>query len=326
MTSAPLLVLHPGALGDLVAAFAVLLQLKKRFPGGIDGVCQEHLVRLAVDLGIFRRAVAMEAAAFAALYSDAVGPAEAALTAFFRPYGAVLLFSNAPALETGVLRVFSGPVHRIPPRPEVSRRIHVHDHLLANLVAAGLLGPSAADAPFPEGFPRRKPGPFRDLRGKRILLHPGSGSPRKNWPLERFLALAGRLRREGMAPEFIAGPAEARLAARIRGVEDGWRVHAPASLADLAALLKEGDGYAGNDSGVSHLAAFLGLPTLALFGPSDPVRWRPRGRAAAVLTAPGEGCAPCFEREGESCEGSPCLAGISVDAAAGRLMALLAEG
>lgn len=326
MPSAPLLVIHPGALGDLVAAFAVLLQLKKRFPGGIDGVCQEHLVRLTVDLGIFRRSFALEAAAFASLYSDPPGPAEATLTAFFRPYGEILLFSSAPALEAGVFRVFSGPVHRIPPRPEVSRRIHVHDHLLANLVAAGLLGPPSMDAPFPEGFPRRKPGPFRDLLGRRILLHPGSGSPRKNWPLERFLALAGRLRLDGMAPEFIAGPAEARLAARIRGGEDGWRVHAPASLGDLAALLKEGGGYAGNDSGVSHLAAFLGLPTLALFGPSDPARWRPRGRAAAVLTAPGEGCDPCFEREGGNCEGSPCLAGISVDAVAERLKTLLTEG
>lgn len=319
----PLLVIHPGALGDLVAAFAVLLQLRKRFPGGIDGVCQEHLVRLTVDLGIFRKAVAMEAAAFALLYSDPPGPAEATLTAFFRPYGEILLFSSAPALEAGVFRVFSGPVHRIPPRPEVSHRIHVHDHLAARLAAAGLIESSEGNTTFPEGFPPRKGAPCRDLRGKRILLHPGSGSPRKNWPLERFAGLAVRLRREGLVPEFIIGPAESDPGARIRGFEGGWRVHAPASLTDLLSLLKGADGYAGNDSGVSHIAAFLGLPTLALFGPSDPVRWRPRGRAAAVLTAPGEECEPCFEREGGNCGGSPCLAGIPVHAAAERLMALL---
>lgn len=319
----PLLVVHPGALGDLVATFANLLRLNQRRPGGIDGVCQEHLVRLTVDLGIFRRAFAVEAAAFAALYSDAPGPADATLAAFFHPYRAVLLFSNATILEAGVSRVFPGPVHRIPPRPPASRRIQVHDHLAARLSAAGLLDPPAADAPFPGGFPLRKTSPCRDLRGKTILIHPGSGSPRKNWPLDRFVALAGRLRREGLAPAFITGPAEPHLAARIRAFEGGWTVHAPAALSDLIRLLSAGDGYVGNDSGVSHLAAFMGLPTLALFGPSDPVRWRPRGRAVAVLTASGHGCDPCFEREDTNCDGTPCLAGITVDDAADRLLDLL---
>ncbi|WP_373499595.1 glycosyltransferase family 9 protein [Desulfococcus sp.] len=320
---APLLVVHPGALGDLVATFANLLRLKQRRPGGIDGVCQEHLGRLAVDLGIFRRAFAVEAAAFAGLYSDAPGPAEAALAAFFRPYRAVVLFSSAPALEAGVSRVFRRPVYRIPPRPPAVLPVHIHDHVFARLAAAGLLDPADGEAPFPEGFPTLNTKPCQGGRGKTILIHPGSGSPRKNWPLERFVALACRLRREGMVPEFIAGPAEPHLVTQIREDESGWTVHAPAALTDLRRLLAAGDGYVGNDSGVSHLAAFLGVPTLALFGPSDPVRWQPRGRALSILTASGNVCEPCFEREATNCDGTPCLAGISVDDAADRLLDLL---
>ena len=98
-----------------------------------------------------------------------------------------------------------------------------------------------------------------------ILLHPFSGSSRKNWPLRNYRDLAARL------PE----PVE-------------WAVNASGiylfeDLGDLAGSLNGTRLFVGNDSGITHLAAALGVPTLALFGPTDPARWAPRGPNVTVL-------------------------------------------
>jgi len=97
-------------------------------------------------------------------------------------------------------------------------------------------------------------------------IHPFSGSPRKNWPLERFRALARELERT-MPVRWCAGPEDPPLAEAVR-FDD---------LYDLACWLARAALYVGNDSGVTHLGAAVGTPVLALFGPTDPAVWAPRG-------------------------------------------------
>lgn len=317
---APILVFHPGALGDVVTTFDNLLRLKQRFPGGIEGVCQDAVGKLACNLGIFRRAFPVESAIFSALYAEVPGISDLAVGEFFSPYREVVLFSNSQSLENGISRVFHGPVYRIPPRPPLNCRIHVHDHIFKHLAAAGLLTVANGRAPFSKGFPLAR---LRKGASKTVFIHPGSGSPRKNWPPARFVALARRICQEGMVPEFILGPAEGHIGSWLAEGESGWTVHSPVTLDTFLTLLESGDGYVGNDAGASHLAAYLGLPTLAIFGPSDPVRWRPRGRAAAVLALSELSCVPCFERSDQNCEGSPCLLSITVADVAARLLDLL---
>jgi ADP-heptose:LPS heptosyltransferase len=77
-------------------------------------------------------------------------------------------------------------------------------------------------------------------------------------------------------------------------------------LTELAGRLKAGGGFIGNDSGVSHLAAFIGLPTVAVFGPSDPEIWKPMGRAVKVVRSDLE-CSPCFETKTVGCEEIECF-------------------
>jgi ADP-heptose:LPS heptosyltransferase len=103
------------------------------------------------------------------------------------------------------------------------------------------------------------------------VLHPFSGSARKNWPLERFQELAERLQRR--MPVFWC-----------RGPEDELpgAVYIP-DLYDLACWLGRARVFIGNDSGPTHLAAAAGTPVIALFGPSDPVVWAPRGRHVRVI-------------------------------------------
>ncbi|MBZ5727910.1 MAG: glycosyltransferase family 9 protein [Acidobacteriia bacterium] len=103
------------------------------------------------------------------------------------------------------------------------------------------------------------------------VIHPFSGSAKKNWPLEKYRALARRLERI-MPVRWCAGPEDPPLAEAVR-IDD---------LYELACWLARARLYLGNDSGITHLAAAVGTPVLALFGPSDPAVWSPRGEHVRV--------------------------------------------
>jgi heptosyltransferase III len=104
-----------------------------------------------------------------------------------------------------------------------------------------------------------------------VVIQPFSGSPPKNWPLPFYRELAAQL---PCMVEWTAGPEEE--------LPEATRF---TNLGDLAAWLAGARLYIGNDSGITHLAAAVGVPTLALFGPSEPHTWAPRGRNVSVLRA-----------------------------------------
>lgn len=106
-------------------------------------------------------------------------------------------------------------------------------------------------------------------RGDFAVIHPFSGSARKNWPLERFRELAGRI---GWPVEWSAGPQEP--------LEGALRFE---NLYDLACWLARSRLYIGNDSGITHLAAAAGAPVVAIFGPTDPAIWAPRNQHVHVV-------------------------------------------
>ena len=116
------------------------------------------------------------------------------------------------------------------------------------------------------------------------------------------------LETDGLKPEFVLGPAEEMLADELQ--QQARLVHMPCDLIGLAALLESAGGYIGNDSGASHLAAYLGLPAVVIFGPADPGRWAPLGRAVRVVPV-GLQCRPCFETDHANCDDPQCLADIS---------------
>jgi ADP-heptose:LPS heptosyltransferase len=117
-----------------------------------------------------------------------------------------------------------------------------------------------------------------------LAIHPGSGAPAKNWPSERFAELAAELGPEPFL--LVDGPADAAAAAGLAaGAAPVVRAHR-LSLRTLGAVLRRAGLFVGNDSGVTHLAAAWGTPTLALFGPTDPTTWSPVGRRVAVVRSP----------------------------------------
>ena len=128
------------------------------------------------------------------------------------------------------------------------------------------------------------------VAGRFVAIHPGSGSTRKNWPMDRFMALARQVRDEARCEVvWLAGPAELErgTTAAVAGL-----ILSDLTLAQVAGVLALADAYAGNDSGISHLAAAVrrparrATPTLVLFGPTDRRLWAPPGRHVRVLAAP----------------------------------------
>jgi ADP-heptose:LPS heptosyltransferase len=300
LTATPLLIFHQGALGDWVNLFPHLVALRTRFQR-IDVVCKSQIGALAQHLKLADRAYPSESALFAPLFGE--GPLPPRL-AMFDHYGTIVLFSYNGTLRQRVLSLTGAQVHLIPPRPATESRIHIQSHYTAWLEQLSVLPSLPAGAtPALTGKNWRRPG----FDPRCVLIHPGSGSRRKNWPLERFLALRQRLGEHGFKSSFLLGPAEAHLAAaQLHPMER------PVDLVALAERLRSAGAFIGNDAGTAHLAAFLGLPTLAIFGPSDPARWRPHGRSTAIIQS-ADGCMPCFETNPSPCPTMDCLDRISVD-------------
>jgi len=125
-----------------------------------------------------------------------------------------------------------------------------------------------------------------DRDSELIVIHPGSGGLEKCWCLDNFLSLAGMLRSQGLNVIFLLGPAEQeRLSSNDIGqMRDVGKCLEGLSLPEVLAVLTCVDGYVGNDSGITHLAASMGVRTFVVFGPTSPAVYRPIGPAVTVFS------------------------------------------
>jgi heptosyltransferase III len=119
----------------------------------------------------------------------------------------------------------------------------------------------------------------------RLAIHPGSGSPKKNWPLDHWAALLGELISSFDEVLLISGEADADVAEKIRPLVPMAKLRRCAcrSLWDLVSELSQATLFIGHDSGVTHVAAAAGVRTVALFGPTDPAIWAPNGDRVIVI-------------------------------------------
>jgi len=140
--------------------------------------------------------------------------------------------------------------------PAAGESMHAADFFLRQ---AGCEGPAVPRLDCPRGE-------RRDF----VAIHPFSGSARKNWPLDRYKELAARLE---WPVEWCAE------------VDGAVRID---NLYELACWLATARLYIGNDSGITHLAAAAGTPVVAIFGPTNPSVWAPRGEKVQVVSGPLE--------------------------------------
>ncbi len=282
---------HDGALGDVLLSLSCLWALREagrtlHFAGRAD------IGRLLSASGVIAEASDAGAVRYAGLYD---GQPDGSLLAYLSQFDlAVVLTADADGpVSRAVGKAVPGTrtVITVPP-PDVRTS--------ASRYRLGQLAPGAD-----RDVRTRLPVPSSHLelalamlarwgwKGDRplIMVHPGSGGRRKRWPLDRFFFLARTMVAERGAFVVVStGPAEDE--AFLDQVETYCREQeltahvGDADLAALAALLGCCSAYVGNDSGVSHLAAAVGAPTIALFGPTDHVVWAPVGTQVKVISAP----------------------------------------
>ena len=141
-----------------------------------------------------------------------------------------------------------------------------------------------------------------------LWIHPGSGGRFKCAPPAWTKALATHLEAQGLSLEVILGPAEKDLRDLFSGPKQGTFL--PRDLAEAQRRLSKGRGFVGFDSGLSHLAASLGLPTVAIFGPTPWRYWAPFGPQVLVLV---QRCSCLLQgKDPRACE-DPCLGHLPPD-------------
>ena len=288
-TQATLLVMRAGAIGDLVLTLPALAALRERFP--------QHQLLLAArsDMLPLLSGVADDVIPFDSLLLAPLFNSESEFSSELR--------EKLGSIELAVLWL-----------PE--RTAHIVGHSLKRLGAVRVLSADPLpvdkhaaehllDALEPLGIPRGTvttpvltlPDKARDDAtwqklgidaGTRVIaLHVGSGGVTKRWPIANFVELAQRL---AEAPNtvvlVIRGPAEEELTGLTDIGSPRIMLLDSPSITALANVLTWCALYVGNDSGITHLAAALGRPTVALFGPTDPAIWGPRGAHVSIIRSP----------------------------------------
>jgi ADP-heptose:LPS heptosyltransferase len=270
-----ILIIHPGALGDVLQAVPALRGLRTAAPGGrLVFAGQPRLARLLVALGVVDEGRAFDGLGLEALFTDE--PAPPALAAFLGGFTRVVSWFGSRE-PTYVARL-GALVDAIVARPVPDDDAPVWRHLIATLPASTLAERDAVAPIRPAGRPPASAA---------LVVHPGSGGTWKQWPAERFAeAIAAVATRHALPVVVHQGPAdraavEALLARLDAPVE---RLVEP-ELPELAAALSLARAYLGSDSGVSHLAASVGAPSVILFPPAHLPRftpWSPTARPIAM--------------------------------------------
>jgi ADP-heptose:LPS heptosyltransferase len=265
------LVYHTGALGDYITTLPAFCGWRRAHPRDQIILLGSPALATLAPPGVFDEVWDAGSRLFAHLFS--AGDPDAREADRFRRVRSALLFASASSPVERHLAALGVPaIIRQDPFP--SDRTHAVDYHLSVIP-----GPAAGpDERVPRVRIEKGAAPGRARLT--VALHGGSGSREKNWPMERFMGIADTLTREGHDVAWIQGPAEHGKPAP--AVSEVWR---DLSLTALAGALASCRFYVGNDSGVTHLAAASGCPTIALFGPSDHRVWAPRGGMVRMIVS-----------------------------------------
>ncbi len=281
-----ILVLRGGALGDFIVTLPALAALRAAFPTArIELAGNAPAAALAVQRGLLDAAHSQHESRWSALYASSGLPPDFAsyLASFdlilnFWPDPEATLARHIESLSAPIFLTSSAHPTRAPAaahycEPLRTLGITVTDFfylLRARAEARPIRGSdlSALNSQLSTSSP--------------IALHPGSGSPQKNWPLPRWLELAAWLR-STHATELLIITGEAETpATRAALAPHGASAHA-LPLEDLIERLAACRLFIGHDSGISHLAAACGVLGLLLFGPTDPAIWAPPAPHVQIL-------------------------------------------
>lgn len=284
MVDAPLvLVFRPGALGDTIVTADALLALRARFPEArVELVGNREAGWLLEATGLVDRVSPFDAPEVTSLFL----PRPCVPRRWHDAVCVVLWLEDAETLAAAFRQAGAQLVTWATPRPPAGE--HVAAYLARTLAAIGVTAPARCPG-APGRWATQAQEWDRAAAGRGpALLHPGSGSSQKNWPAENYVRLVQQLARGGWEVSLLRGPADTAAVAQVAQQLDApIAIAAPPTLRELAGVLARAGMYVGNDSGVSHLSARLGVPSIVVFGPTDPATWAPRGASVVVLGGMG---------------------------------------
>jgi len=320
-----MLIIHQGALGDFILALPALEILRQSFPPArIVFMGYPRILELIENRFYGQEILSIDQKGMASFFVRD-GSLDPPLCGFFKNFDLIVVFgkNGEGNLIKNLQRATPGQVLHVNPFPRWDERIHLADHLLKELSRYKFPTPAGgvprlhlkdSDRDWGRSYWEAK-GVTPEERTGLIILHPGSGSRKKLWPPERFLDLMRILRKRSPSRwVVILGPAEGpeiRKVFEAEGAEALILVKG-LPLIQLASVMEGARLCVGNDSGISHLAAALGIPTVAIFGPTDPKVWAPRGREVAVVYRKIH-CSPCPQERFFLCQNLECLKGVSVE-------------
>ena len=289
-----ILAIRGGAIGDFILTLPAIRLLRETFAHcHLEILGYQHIAALASEAG----------PAPGRTYADAVRHIEAGpLAGFFARHGNLSdewaayfasfhqvvswLFDPDEIFETNIKR--AGVKNYLSAYARIDDQAHATSQLARGLERLALFLDEATARIIPSDSASQAAATWLRERGAEIgetvAIHPGSGSAKKNWPVERWREVAERLRAEGRRLLLIGGETDDAALEALAPLTPLVARHLP--LPVLAALLSQCAAYYGHDTGISHLAAATGVPTTLLFGPTDPSVWAPQGPNVRVITAP----------------------------------------
>ena len=277
-----ILVIRGGAIGDFILTLPALKLLRDGFPSAhIEILGYKHIVALAEISGYADATRSIEYSALSSFFSRE-GELAPELMSYFGSFQQIIsyLFDPDEIFATNLARC--GVRNLLTGSPKITGREHAARQLARPLERLGLY----LDVPVAIIQPNEWKSAAK-MDGSFIAIHPGSGSEAKNWPLNNFLELAEWLlaAKENWKLLLIGGEADAGQMSSLERVlpNDRIRIALNLPLPQLATMLQHCQFYIGHDSGISHLAAAVGTPSLLLFGPTDPAIWAPANPQVRIV-------------------------------------------
>jgi len=289
-----ILVIRGGAIGDFILTLPAIAALRKNFPDAyLEVLGYPHIAQLALAGGLVDRVESIGSRALAGFFARNGELAEE-LVDYFSEFDLIISYLYDPdqIFRTNVSRCTRAQFIAGPHRPNERSTIHATQLYLKPLEHLAIFD---AD-PVPRlrvGVDSASPSSplFRNAEAnERVLaLHPGSGGEHKNWPEAKWAELLQNLINEtSFNLLLVGGEAEGERLQRLGAALPPARVRVAQSrpLAELAQMLQQCAGFIGHDSGISHLAAAVGLPGLILWGDSTEEIWRPPSERMILIRHP----------------------------------------
>ncbi|MSU33572.1 MAG: glycosyltransferase family 9 protein [Pedosphaera sp.] len=285
MKQGKILVIRGGAIGDFILTLPALAALRSTFPDTrLEVLGYPHIASLADAAGVVDAVIPIESRALAGFFARN-GSLDPAMSEYFAGCHVIFsyLFDPDEIFRDNLSRVTRAQVIQGPHRPDETSAQHATDQMLRPLERVAVFG---AD-PIPRITTRISPSlSHHDQR--LVAVHPGSGSASKNWSAEFWQHL---MRNLGDDPRrrvlFIGGEAEGNRLEQLslELPRERCEVLTGRPLPEVAQRLAGADAFVGHDSGITHLAAAVGLPGVALWRESNATIWRPRSDRFRLVEA-----------------------------------------